>query len=541
MVIRQCSTGRRLRGSSTRTARCSFAGVGVFQNTPSTSMVGSALDNTGLPSAVQQLMCIGGATPAPDWNGYAENPTTVPSTCADGTTGSVFANSAPNVSLFADDYSAPRSLRSNLQWSGPILGNRFSATVEGTYSANYNQASTIDLNFNPTARFTLPGEDGRPVFVNPTSIVPTTGAASTVDARVSIATLGSGAASDLASRSRQLSFRLSPAAFNQSFSWGLSYVYSNVREQFRGFSSTTGNPLLVEWGRSSFDSRHQLVYNLGYNFFDFVRVNWFGQLRSGSPYTPMVAGDINGDGYANDRAFIPSLSDADPALGASVQSLLDNTSDEARSCLQRQLGTLAARNSCQSPWMQSASMSLSFNPLKVKMPQRATLSFQVSNPLGAADLLFNGSNNLKGWGQPSFPDQQSSMCAGRSGIASISTRSTSASGRRTSRRVSEFPSHLPAMMRFDVGPTREKQMLTQQRDRGRAVRERRPGVMLKAMYGNGRRQPSVDDSGEQDSPEAHRPAGRQSRNTQSCLHDSQRSALVSPREEFAALSRWLRS
>jgi hypothetical protein len=463
-------------------------GVGIFQNTPSTNLLGSALDNTGLPSAVQQLVCIGGATPVPDWDAYAGNAATIPTRCADGSTGTVFANTAPNVSLFADDYSAPRSVRSNLQWSGPILGNRFSATVEATYSANFNQPGAIDLNFNPVARFTLPGEDDRPVFIEPTSIVAATGATSPVDARLSNSfSRVSQLSSDLESRSRQVSFRLSPATFSQSFNWGLSYVYSNVREQFRGFSSTTGNPLDVAWGRSSFDSRHQIVYNLGYNFFDFVRVNWFGQFRSGSPYTPMVAGDINGDGYGNDRAFIPSLTDSDPALASSVRSLLDNTTSGARECLEKQLGKLAGRNSCQSPWLSSASMSVSFNPIKVRMPQRATLSFQVSNPLGAADLLLNGSNSLKGWGQASFPDQQLLYVRGfdpatkqyRYEVNQRFGSTNQSSGFR-------IPVTLTAMMRFDVGPTREKQMLTQQLDRGRRTAgQKAPEVMLKAMYGNG--------------------------------------------------------
>jgi hypothetical protein len=41
-------------------------------------------------------------------------------------------------------------------------------------------------------------------------------------------------------------------------------------------------------------------------------------------------------------------------------------------------------------------------------------------------------------------------------------------------------------MRFDVGPTREKQMLTQQLDRGRRTSgQKMPEIMLKAMYGSG--------------------------------------------------------
>jgi hypothetical protein len=42
------------------------------------------------------------------------------------------------------------------------------------------------------------------------------------------------------------------------------------------------------------------------------------------------------------------------------------------------------------------------------------------------------------------------------------------------------------MMRFDLGPTRERQLLTQQLDRGRTLRGMKaPEPMLKAMYGSG--------------------------------------------------------
>jgi hypothetical protein len=42
------------------------------------------------------------------------------------------------------------------------------------------------------------------------------------------------------------------------------------------------------------------------------------------------------------------------------------------------------------------------------------------------------------------------------------------------------------MMRFDVGPTREKQLLTQQLDRGRRTNgTKAPEMLIKAMYGSG--------------------------------------------------------
>jgi hypothetical protein len=465
-------------------------GIGVFQNTPSTNLVGAALDNTGLPSAAQQLTCVGAAVPTVNWTGYAADESTIPTRCADGTLGSVFANAAPNVTLFSKDFSSPRSVRSNLQWSGPILGNRFTATVDGTYSLNLDQQGSLDLNFKPQMRFTLADEGGRPVFVQPTSIVPTTGANASQDARLSpkfsrVTEL----LSDLKSKSRQLTFRLSPATFSSSFTWSLAYVYSNVREQFRGFSSTVGNPLNKEWGRASFDSRHQITYNVGYNFFDFVRVNWFGQFRSGSPYTPMIAGDVNGDGYANDRAFVFSPNSAnDPAVASAMKSLLEHSSDATRNCLTRQLGTLAARNSCQAPWFSNASMSISFNPVKVRMPQRATLSFQLSNPLGAADLLLHGSGGLHGWGQPQFPDPALLYVRG---FDPATQRYRYEVNQRFGSTIQSFggfrvPVTLTAMLRFDIGPTRERQFLTQQLDRGRKTEGTKMAEpFLKAMYGMG--------------------------------------------------------
>src|SRR6185503_18758345 len=271
-------------------------GIGLFQNTPNTTLISGAIDNTGLANALQQVLCAGPATPVPDWNGYATDPSSVPTQCSDG---SVFASSVPNVTFFSKDYAAPRSLRSNLNWSGPILNNRFSAQVEATYSRNMNQSGFVDLNFSPTVQFTLPDESHRPVFVSPTSIVPSTGAIASRDARVSqLFSRVTELRSDLRSDSKQLSFRLSPVTFSTDFSWGIGYVYSNLRERIRGFNNTAGNPLDLEWARSPFDSRHQISYNIGYNFFDAIRVNWFGSFRSGAPYTPVVSGDINGDGYS---------------------------------------------------------------------------------------------------------------------------------------------------------------------------------------------------------------------------------------------------
>jgi hypothetical protein len=465
-------------------------GIGFFQNSPGTQLIGGAIDNTGLPTGVQQLTCVGDATPIPDWDHYLTSPSATPTTCADGSTGTPFANSAPNVSLFDKDYQSQKSLRSNLSWSGSILNNRFNTNIEATYSRNMNQASTLDLNFNPAVRFMLPDESGRPVFVQPTSIVPTTGAiASGAGRKSDLFSRVTMQKSDLTSESKQLSLRLSPLSFNTRLTWNVAYVVSDVKDEFRGFSSTVGNPLDVQSGRSAFNSRHQISYGFGYNFFDVLRVNWSGSLRSGVPYTPTIVGDVNGDGYSNDRAFIFDPSNtADAALASQMQQLIDHSTGGAKDCLLRQLGQLAGRASCTGPWTQSAVLSISFNPVKVWMPQRTSISFQIANPLGAADLMMNGSDELRGWGQVRQPEQQLLYVRGFDPVTQrykyeVNQRFGNTTPALTATRN---PVRVTAMIRMDLGPSREWQNLAMQLDRGRTLRgQKAPEAMIKAMYGTG--------------------------------------------------------
>jgi hypothetical protein len=404
--------------------------------------------------------------------------------------GTVFASSAPNVTLFDKNYVAPRSVRSNLQWAGTSLNNRFSTTVDATYSLNLNQASTLDLNFDPTTQFALTSEGGRPIYARPTSIVPLTGTIASAEARFSPAYYHvSQLRSDMESEARQLTVQLRPMTFSSTYSWSLSYVYSNTKEKYRGFNSTGGDPLDVAWGRSSFDSRHQFVYTLTYNAFDFIRLGWYGSFRSGLPYTPVVAGDINGDGYANDRAFVfDPTQTSDSALSAGMRSLLANGSGSARECLTNQLRQIAARNSCQGPWTTTANLTFSFNPAKVRMPQRANISFQLSNPLGAADVLMHGESRLHGWGQSFVPTN--SLLFVRGFDPATKTYKYEVNQRfgatALAQNATRLPVTLTAMLRVDVGPTRERQGLTQMLDRGRATGGQKvPEIMYRAMYGSG--------------------------------------------------------
>jgi len=137
--------------------------------------------------------------------------------------------------------------------------------------------------------------------------------------------------------------------------------------------------------------------------------------------------------------------------------------------------------------MSTAFMSISFNPVKVKMPQRATLSFVVTNPLGAADLMLHGESHTHGWGQVTAPDTRLFFVRGfdpnsRAYHYEVNQRFGNTSQRASAVRT---PVSITASLRIDLGPPRERQNLTQTLDRGRRI----PGnklsePMLKAVYGS---------------------------------------------------------
>jgi hypothetical protein len=170
-----------------------------------------------------------------------------------------------------------------------------------------------------------------------------------------------------------------------------------------------------------------------------------------------------------------------------MKSLLEQSSGRTRACLEKQLGQIAERNSCRGPWTSSASLNVSLDRAKFRMPQRTQISFSLSNPLGAADLAMNGSGNLRGWGQSVIPDQ-----------ALLYVRGFNPQTRRYTYEVNQrfgatsplfqtlrTPVTLTASMRVDLGAMRERQSLIQQLDNGRRTAgSRLPEMMYRSMGTN---------------------------------------------------------
>jgi hypothetical protein len=381
-------------------------GIGEFRNDFRPGLIAPVITNTGLPDALGQLQCVGDAVPTPEFATYLADESAIPTTCAAGAPSS-FVSTQPNVVAIDPSFQSQRSWRGNLALRGPFITKLFRFSADATYSLNLHQPAPFDVNFSGTQRASLATEGGRPMYVQTSSIVPATGAATNVDSRVS-SSYGAvtDLRSDLQSRAAQYTFTLNPIGLsNINWRWTVSYVYADLREQTRGFGATTaGDPRAVEWSRGSLGSRHAVNFNVYTRVHDLFSVALTARAQSGLPFTPVVAGDVNGDGLSNDRAFVFAPNTGDAAVNAGMNELLSSASSRVKKCLTRQFGTVAGRNSCEGPWVATAAASLTLNPEKLGWDNRTTLTLNVSNPLAGVDELLHGSTHMQGWGQPAAPD-----------------------------------------------------------------------------------------------------------------------------------------
>lgn len=390
-------------------------GIGEFRSLLLPQLVGDPRAMTGLADAVSQIQCVGDAVPVPDWRAFAANSASLPATCrSTGGSQSAQAESARPVTLVDPGFDAPRSWRGNLAWN--TRWRRVAVSVDGIVSYNRHQPGTVDLNLRRHPVAVLPAERGRAVYVPLTAFVPGTGAVAPTLARIDdLYGRVTSLRSDLRSTSRQLTIALAPELRGGS-SVTAAYTLGSMRIERRGFDGAAFGELWVrETARGDLDARHQLLVTARrpVPWLGGTTVSLLGLVRSGLPYTPLVAGDLNGDGRSNDRAFIhdPTAAQAagDPGLAGGMRALLASAPAHARRCLAAQLGEPAGRNSCEGPWATTMNARLDlpwrFVPVGVGNRRRVGVGLNLSNPLGGLDQLLHGAAGLRGWGAPALPEQ----------------------------------------------------------------------------------------------------------------------------------------
>jgi hypothetical protein len=357
-------------------------GIGAFRGTIPNSRIASLVDASGMANTTRRLTCVGDATPLPEWDDVSWS---VPDSCVDGTAPEEFSTRQPSVMALDPDFNAPVSWRGNLGIQG-LRVRGFGLGLQVTHSIGMDGESRIDMNMQRTPRFALSNEAGRPVYAAPDLIVPATGViapgAGRVDDRFSSVTR---LVSDLRSEATQFQVSLNPMRplFGR-MPLNFSYTWTTQRAHERGFGgNTAGNPFEREWASGSQPS-HQLMASTS------TRVWWLAlslrlNFMSGTRYTPMVAGDVNGDGSSNDRAFIyDPATVTDGEFASQMNAVLQGAPERARKCLLAQVGRIAGRNSCETGWQTRMDMNVNFSPPRdIGFGDRLRASITLVNATGA--------------------------------------------------------------------------------------------------------------------------------------------------------------
>ncbi|MEO9224829.1 MAG: hypothetical protein ABI328_00455, partial [Gemmatimonadaceae bacterium] len=342
-------------------------GVGLFR---SSWPVAPALSQLTQSSALlaSRSECINPAT-GPDW-------TTVDGGSSDsGCEASLTSQPRYTAASISPSYKPPRSIRASVGWSRPT--KRVVLSADATLSLNLDQPDWVDQKFSGSPAFSL--ANGRPVYVPLSNIDAASGSIPPRDAVPGQADYLHSLGSNARSLSRQLMLEMqSTRTFLRPF-WAVTYVLSQTTGRMRGFRGTTaGDPLEYSNGPTSTDVAHQLIMRGGMYLPRALTLSAYVKLRSGLPYTPIMGGDVNGDGYANDRAFV------DPAY-----TLAGDKS--AIGCLRKASGRIIGSNACRGPWQGSAIVRIDGQGQNIGLPKRATLSLIVSNPLAAISRTHWGS------------------------------------------------------------------------------------------------------------------------------------------------------
>jgi len=264
----------------------------------------------------------------------------------------------------------PLTWKANMAYQR-LFFDRLMLGINVKYAHTFNNYHYVHRNLAEEPAFQLGQESNRPVFVPTETIDPETGRTNPLEGRI---TNEVGRVLELASpgeASQRALILEADYRFTDASSVSLSYAYNDTENNsnYQCCLSVTStwtpvaeDPRALVWGPSHRGFRHRVVaYGVLPELWGFrLSGRYVGQ--SGSPFSLMVNGDINGDGTeSNDIAYV--FDPDDPAtpteVAEGIRSVMDNPDSFAADCIRKNIGRIAGRNSCQAPWRGRIDLRLS--------------------------------------------------------------------------------------------------------------------------------------------------------------------------------------
>jgi hypothetical protein len=345
-------------------------GAGMFVGQPPFVWLANAFQNSGLRSYTSS--CFGRITddPMPSTAVPPFDPLNPPTQCAGGP----FVDSR-TVTVFAPDFKYPQDLKFSVVVDQELT-EMMSFSLGALFSKAINQIVLEELNLGsptmPPGPLEGYGGDQRRILGNPSS----TGFRPVRELpgyeQVLLATnasqdwtfsLTGEVRGELAER---VAFQ---GGYSFSRSWDrMSLVATDMISNY-GFTPTFSDPNQARVTVSNFDRPHKFVasvYGAPIPGLEDTRISLLYTGQSGSPFSYVYRGDLNGDGYSgpgpafdrnNDLIYVPNTATEIPA-GIASYRLIQEAID-TQECLKRFRGTILRRNRCRAPFQHRLDLRLS--------------------------------------------------------------------------------------------------------------------------------------------------------------------------------------
>lgn len=348
----------------------------------------------GAGQIARSVSCWDGNSPSLAW--WSVGPD-APDACVDGT--GVIESRASTYLL--EGFAPPSAWRGSLIWARKVARMHFE--IGGTISVGVNQRLVSDENRVLTEQFHLTDEGGRPSYRAASDISVTTGAA-TQAAILRNPGLGEVLAVSAMGRNlaRQLSASVTPLGLGK---WILraSSAYTESRTLQNGWDVAGAlHPTDRYWASTVDMPRWRSVVEFGRNG-SRLSLSGIARFDAGERYSPVVLGDVNGDGRgSNDLAFIPKFqnSPTDTSRLSAALAELAAGSSRVRQCLTRQQGTIAQAGSCVAPPNLAIDVALAWFPTTPALVRRGggrgTYTLRIENVAAFADAMLHATPH--GWG-----------------------------------------------------------------------------------------------------------------------------------------------
>jgi hypothetical protein len=317
------------------------------------------------------LTCRDEFVPEPDYDLFRQTPdgSNNPAQCAGGGQ----AGGAPQFAVWDEDFENPESWKFNLGYE-QVVGDGWRLSSDFLYGKTTNNFNVSNVNIAPEQFRTA--VDNRPVFVAEEAFgcfnCTSRGNPAFAEVFFNEAT----AESDAYSLTLKAGRNFAERGLRFTASYTANWIYDNTSffccTSGEGFSTKEigahhpneigepGDEDNGTWGPADFERRHVWVLTGIWQGPWGIDVSGTWRSQSGTPWTMIVEGDINGDDETfNDRAPIfQNLQFESPEEAAQWNALLAGGAGEAGECLRDELGRVARRNSCRNPWFHSVDLHL---------------------------------------------------------------------------------------------------------------------------------------------------------------------------------------